>query len=229
MSRERLLVDQFVKMFTSTYRYTPLSLYNDFLMDCLAPFGMPLKTPWSERKTEVLFNIGREYRRIAVKTAPLTDILGPVHMELASKSKASNLGQFFTPKEVSKLMAYIAFSNGDLFETQDTVRLHEPSVGSGATVLAALDVISEMNTDYLGKVHVVAIDLDAQCCREFCLQMLVNALEHEIQIKELNVSHGNTLGPLRDLSYFWGYSTSKSSRVVVADCATPDRQLKRAV
>lgn len=203
-------INEFVKIFMKEDRYSPNSLYNDFLLDCMASIGHKLQTPWSERKRELLFKIGQEYGELVIESPPLTDLLGPVHMELSSKMSKDRLGQFFTPQSLGKMMARLSIDESAFekaIKEKSLVPLHEPSVGSGSTVMAFVDELHQRNAEYVKHLTVSVIDVDPSCCREFCIQMFMNAYHHQIQPNQVHVWVGNTLGPLDELDYFWGYST----------------------
>ena len=68
------------------------------------------------------------------------DILGPLYMELEIANK--DAGQFFTPPELSELMANLTF--GDMLgrlETQPFITAGEPACGAGGMILALVKVM----------------------------------------------------------------------------------------
>lgn len=86
------------------------------------------------------------------------DVLGTLFMgeDLGSDAR----GQFFTPYEVSYLMARIAHS--DLIERARTefVTLNEPTCGSGGMVIAMAQSLQESGLNYQTQMHCVAQDID---------------------------------------------------------------------
>lgn len=91
------------------------------------------------------------------------DPLGDFYEYLASKSKKSALGQFFTPPAVCNLMAMITVS-ADWDQT-----INEPCSGSGRMVLA-------MNNITKG-CYYICQDLDPICCK----MTVINCMMHEIK------------------------------------------------
>lgn len=83
------------------------------------------------------------------------DILGEIFMAAGLGSSAG--GQFFTPFNVSLMMAEISLSNLDW--EADTIPLHEPTCGSGGMVIAATVVARRKKQD-IRKFRVVAQDID---------------------------------------------------------------------
>lgn len=101
----------------------------------------------------------------AVKGQPFHDHLGNAYMQLASRSGKQALGQFFTPREVSVMMAELAFNdnpNGD--PDLPYIRAMEPSCGGGSMILAAAEVYSRRPGATKPLVW-MAIDLDRMCAR----------------------------------------------------------------
>ncbi|WP_454691103.1 N-6 DNA methylase [Achromobacter aloeverae] len=90
------------------------------------------------------------------------DILGRLYMSLDLGNDQT--GQFFTPYEVSLLMARIGMQGvGDRIEEQGFVRLQEPAVGAGGMVIASAQAMLEEGFDYQRTLHVTAIDVDPTC------------------------------------------------------------------
>lgn len=95
------------------------------------------------------------------------DHLGEIYMELSGKNK--HAGQFFTPYNVSKMMAMIALGNKPNGERIFT--LNEPACGSGGMVIAAADVWTEQGFNYTDNALVVANDIDRNCVLMSYLQI----------------------------------------------------------
>lgn len=62
------------------------------------------------------------------------DTLGTIYEVISSSSKASRLGQFFTPPSLCDMMAMMQVS--DLKDTEKTVKVNDCACGSGRTLLA---------------------------------------------------------------------------------------------
>ena len=86
------------------------------------------------------------------------DVLGPLYMELELGN--TNTGQFFTPPEVSKLMAMMVY--GEELKTLEKpfVTLSEPACGAGGMVLAFVDVMLSYEHNPAQRLWVQCQDVD---------------------------------------------------------------------
>jgi len=67
---------------------------------------------------------------------PFKDILGPYYLEVASKATQEARGEFYTPPEISQLMARMLIDAEKLKEEDRAIPLLEPACGAGGMVLA---------------------------------------------------------------------------------------------
>lgn len=92
---------------------------------------------------------------------PDQDVLGEIYMALGLGS--SELGQFFTPYNVCKMMAKMVVGNKEYNENEIAKRgyisVNEPACGAGATIIALLNAYREMGINYQTDVFVMAQDL----------------------------------------------------------------------
>ena len=86
------------------------------------------------------------------------DVLGEVFMRSGMGSDAG--GQFFTPFNISQMMAELSVTPP---EEGEKVRLNEPSCGSGGGIIAAALSLKEKGVNYQKCMKVVAQDLDWRC------------------------------------------------------------------
>lgn len=87
------------------------------------------------------------------------DILGQLYMSLELGNE--NTGQFFTPPEVSELMARMMVpSDGDLLGGKPFVTLAEPACGAGGMVLAFVKIMIEAKLNPMQCLWVHAQDID---------------------------------------------------------------------
>jgi len=87
------------------------------------------------------------------------DILGPLYMELEIASK--DQGQFFTPPELSEMMARMTFASElDKLAHQPFITAGEPACGAGGMVLALVKVMTEAGYDPARRLWVQAIDVE---------------------------------------------------------------------
>jgi type I restriction-modification system DNA methylase subunit len=87
------------------------------------------------------------------------DILGPLYMELEIANK--DAGQFFTPPELSEMMAALTFTP-DLskLDHQPFITAGEPACGAGGMILALVKVMTQAGHNPARKLWVQAIDVD---------------------------------------------------------------------
>lgn len=99
------------------------------------------------------------------------DMLGDVYMELASRSKASRMGQFFTPVELCDVIARITFEDDP--EQAKGKSICDPAAGSGRMLLAAHALQPELSL-------VAAADLDPICAKMCALNMWLHGIRGEV-------------------------------------------------
>lgn len=150
-----------------------------------------------ERYLQIIKNYDREeLDKFAQGFAHLTmameygfcDVLGRTFHDLELHNKWA--GQFFTPYDVSRMMARMTIGDGEdlkaKIEARGFVTAQEPAVGSGAMVIALAQEMRAAGVNYQEHLHVTAIDVDAKCVHMAYLQF---ALLHIPAI----IIHGNTL------------------------------------
>ncbi|MCI4031817.1 N-6 DNA methylase [Dickeya dianthicola] len=88
------------------------------------------------------------------------DFLGSVFMQLEFGD--SCMGQFFTPWDISRMMAKIQLMGVDaLLKTKPFVTLSEPACGAGCMILASAEELREQGFDPLHHLWVSATDIDS--------------------------------------------------------------------
>lgn len=80
---------------------------------------------------------------------PFTDILGDFYLEIASHSSKQARGEFFTPPEISKLMARMTFDVDAIKSKALPITVNEPACGSGGMVLAVAEIFAPDSVDLL--------------------------------------------------------------------------------
>ncbi|PHV10033.1 N-6 DNA methylase [Chitinimonas sp. BJB300] len=124
-----------------------------------------------------------------------SDVLGSLFMQLALGD--SWKGQFFTPYEVSYLMAALTYEDvTEQIKHQGFVQINEPCVGAGGMAIASADVLQKQGINYQQHLHVAATDLDKRACHMAYIQL---ALLHVPAI----VTHGNALCPEAQTYSHW--------------------------
>jgi len=89
------------------------------------------------------------------------DFIGPVFEALVASSE---LGQFFTPSTLSRMMAEMTIGSADdlkaMIGDKGYISLNEPACGVGGMILAANQVLRERGVDVPRQSHWVAVDVD---------------------------------------------------------------------
>ncbi|MEO5913335.1 MAG: N-6 DNA methylase [Luteolibacter sp.] len=80
---------------------------------------------------------------------PFADLLGPFYIECAAHSSKQARGEFYTPPEISKLMARVLFDVEAAKLKKEPITLNEPACGSGGMVLAVAELFAPDAVDLL--------------------------------------------------------------------------------
>lgn len=112
------------------------------------------------------------------------DVLGGLYMELELGN--DNNGQFFTPPEISLMMAQMIYGDQLKDIDQPFVTLSEPACGAGGMVLAFVKVMLSHNHNPADKLWVQCIDVDRLASLMCYLQLSLWHIPAEVVI-------GNTL------------------------------------
>lgn len=97
------------------------------------------------------------------------DVLGQLYMELELGN--TNAGQFFTPPEVSELMARLGYGDELKELKKPFITLQEPACGAGGMVLAFVKVMLSHGHNPLHHLWVQAIDVDRTAALMCYIQM----------------------------------------------------------
>lgn len=95
------------------------------------------------------------------------DHLGELYMEIEAGNKKA--GQFFTPYDVSRLIAKITL--GESLPEKEMLTLNEPACGSGGMLIAVLEELDRLGFNYADKALIVANDIDRNCVNMCYLQL----------------------------------------------------------
>lgn len=104
-----------------------------------------------------------------------------------------NLGQFMTPWDICYLMIKLqeAHEKTNWKEPKKQISFHEPSCGSGATIMAALKLRYDTNT--MHKTFIEGIDLDIDILKIAVAQITLLQTVKNIHIGEVMIYEGNAL------------------------------------
>ncbi len=156
------------------------------------------------------------------------DILGPLYMELEIANK--DAGQFFTPPELSELMARMTFAQElDKLETQPFITAGEPAAGAGGMILALVKVIITAGHNPAENFWVQAIDVDRLAALMCYIQLSLWNVPAEVIV-------GNTLSwDIREVWYtpahhlgLWKYRLRRKEDSTEVAPASKDQAAERA-
>ncbi len=171
----------FVRLFGDTARYHHRGRVFEDLITCAS---ISVENSWLKCESlekEYLEVIGR-YERADVERFPQlfgmiiegvslkSDFLGSLFMELELGS--THMAQFFTPYEVSRLMAQIELVDVEKhFQDQDFITVAEPACGAGGMMIAVADVLQERGFNPQKAMWAHCTDVDALAARLCYLQL----------------------------------------------------------
>jgi len=156
------------------------------------------------------------------------DILGPLYMELEIANK--DAGQFFTPPELSELMANLTF--GDMcskLETQPFITAGEPACGAGGMILALIKVMIAKGYNPSQHLWVQCIDVDRNAALMCYTQLSLWNVPAEIIV-------GNTLSwDIREVWYtpahnlgLWKYRLRRNNESLEVEASDTEQSAPHA-
>jgi hypothetical protein len=168
------------------------------------------------------------------------DVLGRTFHDLELHNKYA--GQFFTPYDVSRMMAKMTIGNGDdlreRIARRGFVTAQEPAVGSGAMVIALAQEMREAGINYQEHLHVTAADIDLKCVHmayvQFSLLHIPAVIIHgdSLAMKEYShwVTPAHVLGEWNEkfqraaaIEKMWGFITAPPPPVRAEPPAVEER------
>lgn len=164
--------------FSFQYKYDLYTLFDDLLtiiICCLArgteePLYFETIKRYKKDELNIFANLFGELILIYGKakfSKSWADPLGDYYELLASNSKKSAFGQFFTPKPICEMIARMTVNPNDWGK-----HINEPCAGSGRFILA---LNHHANGNYF-----VAQDLDPICCKMTAINMCLHEIRGEV-------------------------------------------------
>lgn len=176
-----------------------LDVTTDYLIDCFDISHFYKRGGWEEHiarkkeESEELFQvliIWLEKVTEAIEKGGWLDFFGSIYEEMyQSKSKASAMGQFFTPPAVSDLLAWcVAGANDD--------RVNDCACGSGRLLLAQWAKSDNKKAYYQGE------DLDFQSVKMCALNLMAHGcrgrvIQHDTLVNPVLFDYGFELNEIR--------------------------------
>ena len=182
------------------YKWQAHDLFRWFLDDVMADITqLPKDYPPPEEVMPIPCELGGLYSQAVAESPPFCDILGELYMYIAYSSTQSAMGQYFTPEHVAYLMAQINNVSEDQLAGNQLIRTLEPSAGSGIMLLLfCRSVMQAHGPKALNKLSLTAIDLDPLCSKMTAIQLIANAVIHQVDYGEVVGYCGNALSPSMD-------------------------------
>lgn len=95
---------------------------------------------------------------------PFSDVLGPYYTEIASHSSKQARGEFYTPPEVSEMMARMTVDAPKVIAEGRAITVNDPCCGSGGMILALAKqfspIILEGNQSHIDLLRVTCQDIN---------------------------------------------------------------------
>ncbi len=99
-----------------------------------------------------------------MESKPFTDVLGTYYLDIASHSSKQSRGEFYTPPEISKLMAKISVNAESVIEKGKPITVNEPACGAGGMMLTLAEQFAPHSTgkekSYVDLLRVTCQDIN---------------------------------------------------------------------
>lgn len=164
-------------------------VFEDFLDFCIYYLSLGLINEPMERLQKNYKEVGMDgfmtlFELLGDGSDDFQDLLGTVYMEIASQHKASAMGQFFTPGNISAMMAEMIL--GEVDTEKSGQKICDPSCGSGIMILKAARKFG----DKRHLQHFTGFDLDRICCKMCAVNMALNTIPGDIyHANSLSLEH----------------------------------------
>lgn len=156
-----------------------------------------------EVKKEIIEKYNNEILKTAyflINTIQEDEAFNDLMSDFIESSNATNkrLGQFFTPKDISKLIAALIYSSSSIaeFEEEENKSIADPTCGSGSLILGSLQSLKNIKgftNEHYQKVNVYMNDIDEDLSKIAFFQVLLNSLFHMKPLGKLYVEAKNLI------------------------------------
>lgn len=161
-------------------KYGVHNVFRDFITLAACTISNSVdKQQWQKREDQYMRTI-RKYQKdeadkfaemfalvvAGLSGAKMGDFMGELYMQLEISNK--NSGQFFTPYDVSKMMAEMIQPEKD---KNGIVTLNEPAVGAGAMIIAYAEIMKLQGLNYQTQLKVVCNDVDYDVVKMCYIQL----------------------------------------------------------
>jgi len=141
------------------------------------------------------------------------DLLGAIFMELEIGSK--QLGQFFTPYHLSKMMAQVTFGDGDILATKNFIKVSEPACGAGGMIIAFAEAMLNKKFNPQQQMWFSCVDIDRVAAKMAYVQLSILGLSGEVIIgNTLSLEFSRVMRTPMHYLYNWNYKLKNQEREV---------------
>jgi type I restriction-modification system DNA methylase subunit len=181
-------------------RHHTRQAFSDFVEMAACAISNTVDPQFKKEREKRYMDIVRKYDKEGVEVFPkllghltmaleegFDDVLGKLYSSLEIHN--AHAGQFFTPYEVSRMMAKMTLADGhgkEIIDEKGFIRASEPACGAGGLVIALAEALKEDGINYQQHLHITAVDVD-----------LTAALMAYVQLSLLHIPavvvHGDTL------------------------------------
>lgn len=161
-------------------KYNLYTIFRDFIILTACTISNSVdKRQWQQREDMYMKTIEKYSRQEADKFAEMFalvvtglsgakmgDFMGELYMQLEIANRDS--GQFFTPYDVSKMMADLVDFDPD---ENGIVTLNEPAVGAGGMIIAYAELMKQKGLNYQTQLKVVCNDIDYDVVKMCYIQL----------------------------------------------------------
>lgn len=156
-----------------------------------------------EVKKEIIEKYNNEILKTAyflINTIQEDEAFNDLMSDFIESSNATNkrLGQFFTPKDISKLIAALIYSSSSIaeFEEEENKSIADPTCGSGSLILGSLQSLKNIKgftDEHYQKVNIYMNDIDEDLSKIAFFQVLLNSLFHMKPLGKIYVEAKNLI------------------------------------
>ena len=167
------------------YKHNGYEVFEDFLIMYACAISNSVD-PLHRKEREAMFlerqaKYDKDERECFVKLIALlvegldrgqysADMLGEIYHELNFQNSAK--GQFFTPIEISRLMAQISLNDCEKqIKSNGFITVCDSTCGSGAMVIAAANIVAERSQNPSEEMCALAVDKDLKCAMMTYIQL----------------------------------------------------------
>ena len=130
------------------------------------------KPDQQKKLAEIFAKVYALLASVVYDNGKFNDNLGEIFMRCNLGNK--NAGQFFTPYNISVLMARCLLDSDRLKEKADKdeiITINDPCCGGGGMLIAALEVLKSLGVNYARNCFMEATDVDLRCVHMTYLQL----------------------------------------------------------